>query len=170
MYQELADVSADELAWLANHQPDGCYRSEYERWREAVEALHRVHEDAVGYALEGSVSGLLALGKEQRAAMLLVEAADRNGVDCPTSGGEPTSANPFVGRWVHKAFSVNTDGSRDTSPRQLTIRADGRLVLRVPRSTFCRDSGFCLVPLVIKGSGEPVSDLSTEFGGVLRSL
>lgn len=162
-YRQLVSVHNDELQWLANHQPEDCYASEYERWRAAVEDLHAIGKKALGFARKGNASGLKRVAKQRRVAIKELDKALSNVADCVASEPPPVSGEPFVGKWIAKEVAVLPSGFVDRSPRRLTIAKNGRMLLRIPRHFFCRESGHGLVTLSFKGRGMMVSADTPEY-------
>jgi hypothetical protein len=158
-YRSLVRVLDDELQWLSSYAPEDCYTEVFDAWRGAVEEMHASGEAAAVAAKKGKKGGLEKAVKRRDAAW--AEIAARAYADPPDPcAGAPMIEEPptLVGEWLAKPVYVAGGGVVDKSPRKLTIGDDGAMLLQVPRHPMCMDGKRGKVTLIIKGTGEVVTD------------
>lgn len=171
-YRSLIRVYDDELQWLSNHAPEDCYADEFEAWLAAVEELHASGKEAAALAKKGNKGGLKKAAKRREAAWTELEAlAFTSPSGNCDHAAEPMAEPPMLaGKWLAKPVIVQDGGLVDKSTRKLTIGDDGKLLIQVPGQHVCRDGGRGSVTLIVKGTGEVVTEGRPGFAWLMERV
>lgn len=158
-YRSLVKVLDDELQWLSNYAPEDCYTDVFDAWRTAVEEMQASGQAGAAAARKGNKGGLRKAAKRRDAAWTEIAARAFADPPDPCMGAPELASGPpiLAGKWLSKPVYVEGGGVVDKNPRKLTIGEDGGLLLQVPGHPVCRDGSRGKVTLVVRGTGEVVT-------------
>lgn len=163
-YRSLVGVLDDELQWLSNHAPEDCIVADVESWSAAVEELQASGTDAAALAKKGNRKGLKQAAKRRQAAWTQLDSLAFTSPSEACSGVEPAEELPVLaGKWIAQPVYIEPGGAVDKAKRNLTIGADGKMLLQVPGHNACRDGSRGPVALIVRANGEVIDDGRTGF-------